>query len=232
LVGVVSQHRLFEQLAAHQLETALISAERERENLRLASHFHLALTATGASSWKYFHAEDHCVLSDSLVALLECASDNVPKTFADWLALVHPDDRARLNATVNAQKSKNSTASVTEYRMKNKAGHWRWMEDRSCVIERSSDGSPLVTIGILIDITNRHNEHATIEAERSRLRTLLQTLPNMVWLKDANGVYLDCNARAENFLGKPADGRYRQNRPRTFFGHGCQSHPGRGPGCH
>jgi two-component system sensor histidine kinase/response regulator len=110
LVGVVSQHRLFEQLAVHQLETALISAERERENLRLASHFHLALTATGASSWKYFHAEDHCVLSDSLIALLECASDNVPKTFADWLALVHPDDRARLNATVNAQKSKNSTA--------------------------------------------------------------------------------------------------------------------------
>jgi two-component system sensor histidine kinase/response regulator len=204
LVGVVSQHRLFEQLAVHQLETALISAERERENLRLASHFHLALSATGASSWKYFHAEDHCVLSDSLIALLDCASDNVPKTFADWLALVHPDDRARLNATVNAQKSKNSTACVIEYRMKNKAGHWRWMEDRGCVIERSSDGSPLVTIGILIDITNRHNEHATIESERSRLRTLLQTLPSMVWLKDANGVYLDCNALAENFLGKPA----------------------------
>ncbi|MDE2368949.1 MAG: response regulator [Burkholderiales bacterium] len=37
--------------------------------------------------------------------------------------------------------------------------------------------------------------------ERGMLRTLINTLPDLVWLKDANGIYLDCNARFEQFFG-------------------------------
>ncbi len=37
----------------------------------------------------------------------------------------------------------------------------------------------------------------------SHLRTLLQTLPDLVWLKDVDGVYLSCNARFERFFGAP-----------------------------
>ncbi|MCB1309857.1 MAG: PAS domain S-box protein, partial [Leptospiraceae bacterium] len=34
-----------------------------------------------------------------------------------------------------------------------------------------------------------------------RLKTLLHTLPDLVWLKDANGNYAACNKRFENFVG-------------------------------
>jgi PAS domain S-box-containing protein len=34
-----------------------------------------------------------------------------------------------------------------------------------------------------------------------RLRTLLDTIPDLVWLKDADGVYLACNPRFEQFFG-------------------------------
>jgi PAS domain S-box-containing protein len=33
------------------------------------------------------------------------------------------------------------------------------------------------------------------------LRTLIDAIPDLVWLKDAEGVYLDCNARFERFFG-------------------------------
>ncbi len=43
-------------------------------------------------------------------------------------------------------------------------------------------------------------------AERTHLRTLLTTIPDLIWLKDSNGVYLSCNARFEQFYGhKEAD---------------------------
>jgi len=46
-------------------------------------------------------------------------------------------------------------------------------------------------------------ELATKEA---RLRALLQTIPDLIWLKDLSGVYLFCNARVESLLGaKEAD---------------------------
>ena len=37
--------------------------------------------------------------------------------------------------------------------------------------------------------------------ERSMLRTLIDTLPDLIWLKDAQGVYLACNQRFEQFFG-------------------------------
>ena len=37
--------------------------------------------------------------------------------------------------------------------------------------------------------------------ERSMLRTLIDTLPDLIWLKDSKGVYLACNSRFEQFFG-------------------------------
>ena len=40
-----------------------------------------------------------------------------------------------------------------------------------------------------------------LDAERAQLRALLDTLPDLVWLKDPQGVYLSCNRRFEQFFG-------------------------------
>ena len=40
-----------------------------------------------------------------------------------------------------------------------------------------------------------------LENERALLRTLIDTVPDLIWLKDADGVYLRCNKRFENFFG-------------------------------
>ncbi|MDB6061709.1 MAG: hypothetical protein JWM78_1812 [Verrucomicrobiaceae bacterium] len=40
-----------------------------------------------------------------------------------------------------------------------------------------------------------------LENERARLRTVLSTLPDLVWLKDINGIYLACNRAFESFFG-------------------------------
>ena len=39
----------------------------------------------------------------------------------------------------------------------------------------------------------------------SSLRILLQTLPDLIWLKDKDGIYLACNQRFEKFFGKLED---------------------------
>lgn len=37
--------------------------------------------------------------------------------------------------------------------------------------------------------------------EHKRLKALIQNLPDLVWLKDPDGVYLACNSRFEHFFG-------------------------------
>lgn len=49
---------------------------------------------------------------------------------------------------------------------------------------------------------HKRTETALGESE-ARLRALIQTIPDLVWLKDPEGVYLECNARFERFFGAP-----------------------------
>lgn len=47
---------------------------------------------------------------------------------------------------------------------------------------------------------------AALKTSETHLRTLIDTLPDLVWLKDSEGVYLSCNSRFERFFGaKEAD---------------------------
>ncbi len=42
---------------------------------------------------------------------------------------------------------------------------------------------------------------AELEAERGRLRTVLNAIPDLVWMKDVSGVYLGCNPAFERLVG-------------------------------
>jgi PAS domain S-box-containing protein len=51
------------------------------------------------------------------------------------------------------------------------------------------------------DITNRKQAEEAVRKSESRFRTLVQTIPDMIWLKDQDGVYLSCNTKFGRFLG-------------------------------
>jgi diguanylate cyclase (GGDEF)-like protein/PAS domain S-box-containing protein len=42
---------------------------------------------------------------------------------------------------------------------------------------------------------------AALQRQRGFLKTLIQTIPDLIWLKDPEGVYLACNERFEQFFG-------------------------------
>ncbi|MEF8755116.1 MAG: PAS domain S-box protein [Accumulibacter sp.] len=50
------------------------------------------------------------------------------------------------------------------------------------------------------DVTERNRAQRALEDERAQLRTLLQTIPDLVWLKDPQGVYLACNPAFERLF--------------------------------
>jgi len=61
----------------------------------------------------------------------------------------------------------------------------------------------IVGLTVMLLIGNRRLAEARRESEQAvgQLQTLLQTIPDLIWLKDADGVYLSCNRRFEQFFG-------------------------------
>ena len=51
------------------------------------------------------------------------------------------------------------------------------------------------------DISEQKRVEQALMRERAMYRTLIDTLPDLVWLKDVEGRYLSCNRRFEEFLG-------------------------------
>ncbi len=51
------------------------------------------------------------------------------------------------------------------------------------------------------DLQDRKRAEDSLRINEARLYTLLQTIPDLIWLKDIDGVYLSCNKMFEHFFG-------------------------------
>ena len=59
-------------------------------------------------------------------------------------------------------------------------------------------------LGVVVvssDISERKEAELALQAKEAQLSTLVQTIPDLIWLKDSNGVFLACNKQFEQLLG-------------------------------
>ncbi|MDD0815667.1 EAL domain-containing protein [Curvibacter sp. HBC28] len=89
---------------------------------------------------------------------------------------------------------------VFENRIVLPSGEVRWRHT-TLAPERRADGEVCGFVAFAIDTTERKNMELALQQNQSRLRTLVNALPDMVFLKDAQGVYQYCNPVFERFAG-------------------------------
>ncbi|MDR3371845.1 EAL domain-containing protein [Rhodoferax sp.] len=74
-----------------------------------------------------------------------------------------------------------------------------------CYVERIAiefEGQ-VSAMSLYTDVTERIAAKATMQASELHLRTLVNTIPDLIWLKDVNGVFLSCNPAFERLYGVP-----------------------------
>ena len=142
--------------------------------------------------------------SDEVYRIFEIDRTLPGVTHATFLQVVHPDDRARI-AAIYADSPYCGDACVFDYRLLLPDGRVKDIrERRESWLDET--GKPCRSFGTLQDITEVKLAEAMLENEKSRLRAVIDTIPDLVWIKDTEGVYLVCNPVFESFFGaKEAD---------------------------
>jgi PAS domain S-box-containing protein len=111
-----------------------------------------------------------------------------------------------LNIWTNRQEREEFVARLKEQgKIENMVFHFRTKsgEKRYCYLSSEYfyiDGEECM-LTILHDYTDLKLSQTKTENERIRLRTLIETIPDIVWLKDKDGKFLFCNKEFEKLVG-------------------------------
>lgn len=69
----------------------------------------------------------------------------------------------------------------------------------TAVYDKNKNISSVISVGE--DITERRSTERSLLISEGQFHTLVDTLPDLVWLKDINGVFLTCNSKFERLFG-------------------------------
>jgi PAS domain S-box-containing protein len=172
-----------------------VEDELQRNLTMLARTEHLA----NIGSWEWDIDADCTHWSEELFRIFQRDPALGAPSLAEHPGIYVAEDMERLWAAV-----KKCISNGTPYELELRAIRTDGMI-RHCVARGKAEcdekGRIIRLVGSLQDITERKEAEKKLRKSESLFRTLVNTIPDLIWLKDAAGVYLVCNKRFERFFG-------------------------------
>lgn len=153
------------------------------------------------SSWHYSTVTGAMHFDKNFFALLgrsateQDLTDNT-NNYTLWQGLLHPEDTPVVKAAIEAHiKNADGREYEQVYRLQHQNGDWLWIWSRGRLI---SNGK---MAGSIIDITSFKNEIEENRVESTLLRTLIDSLPDVIYVKDSQGRKIIANPADVASLG-------------------------------
>jgi two-component system, LuxR family, sensor kinase FixL len=123
--------------------------------------------------------------------------------FDDFIARVHPDDRAGMLSEVSHAQSA-GLPFQGEFRIVLPTGEQRWILAKGSIAEPGSSRDQR-RLGVALDITDRKRAEQALAKERSFLRQVIDTDPNFIFAKDREGHFTLANKAVADAYGTTVD---------------------------
>ena len=137
-----------------ELEDSEAELKWAEEALRVSEErFALAMQGTNDGIWDWDIQNESLYWSPRLKELLGYADDELDIDFDTFNSLLHPDDRERVGAAIEAHL-KDRAAYDVEERLRTKSGQYRWFRARGQALWDEA-GDPVRMVGSTTDITER-----------------------------------------------------------------------------
>lgn len=146
----------------------------------------LTMSKTGA--WEYFPASGTVDCNDIYFSMLgRDIKDYRLNLNEAWTKLLHPEDRPEAMRKFLEYLENPTGMYECEFRMLHADGKWVWIYSRGGSLKADDNKGIVSIIGTHVDITEQKQAQEEIQRERILLRTLIDNLPDTIYVKDAEG---------------------------------------------
>jgi len=126
------------------------------EKLRASEKtWQFALEGSGDGVWDWSIQTGAAKFSPRWKDMLGYAVDEIGESADEWEKRVHPEDKARVMADLQAHTEGQTRAFAVEFRMHCKDGSWKWVLGRGMVVSRDVQGQAVRLVGTNTDIHER-----------------------------------------------------------------------------
>nr|WP_051470032.1 PAS domain S-box protein [Fischerella sp. PCC 9605] len=179
--------------------------QRAQEALQESeARLRLAIKVARLGTWRYDPSTDLIELDERMREIWGVSDDTVRLPLPIVIERIHPDDRTRVAIAVStALDPRLSGTYDIEYRIVWSDGSERWVSANGQAQFEGEGISrhPVGFIGTALDITDRKIAETTLRQSEERYRYLAESIPQLVWTADANGMLTDVNQRWLEFTG-------------------------------
>ena len=153
----------------YQQHLATLAVEETQERYRLAAK------ATSDTIWDWDLQANQILWNEALEEAYGHPLRSIDTSGEWWIAQVHPDERARVYASIHAVIEGTGTAWSDEYRFQRLDGSYADVLDRGHVI-RDADGQAVRMIGAMLDLSRMRTAETALRQSEERFRTILETI--------------------------------------------------------
>jgi len=187
MVGVAGGILLLRWL--HRIEGGIKESE---ERLRTFQ----SIAGVGSWDWDLSSGRIDCSEEACLIFGVPCGCG--PVSLEAFLALLPEEDRETVTVSINRAFAGTCSYGV-EHRVLRPDGSQRSVSQSGKVF-RDDSGAPVRVVSVMHDLTARKEAEKALFFEK-RYRALIENLPQRIFLKDSNSLYLSCNSSFARELG-------------------------------
>jgi len=172
---------------------------QEEQNL-IKIKLELALQSSKMGVWQYNLVENKRNFDNQVCFLMGIDSEKFSGSEADFFAVVHPDDREMIKEALKKTIELN-VPYETEYRVIWPDGSIHYITTRG-KLSINDEGIHQAINGIIWDVTERKQADEALIYERSLFRTIIDLIPDAVYVKDVKGRKILANPKEVLLSGK------------------------------
>lgn len=149
----------------------------------------LALSGGSLAAWDWQIPTDELKIDHAWANMRALDKGDIFRFTSDWMQRIHPDDRRRVDESLQTSLGDPSGLFECEYRVIDDDGSPVWISDRGEIVERDLQGHPVRMSGVKQDITQRKEAQQAEEAMRQQLVKLVAEIPGAViqFKRDVDG---------------------------------------------